>query len=121
MTPKIKFREKDINKLSGIIQVPIEILAKLQSMSLIDEIDARNLLIITDWRKLKRSKKYNTTQIIGALSNEYQVSDTTIESVIYAKRKLLYWCKSCEKRIPKGEFQRNSGICDKCVIESIEL
>ena len=121
MPSKIKLREKDINKLSRIIDMPIEILVKLHSMSLIDEIDARNLLIISDWKKLKQSKKYNTSQIIAALSNEYQVSDTTIESVIYAKKKLLYWCKKCEKRISKGEFQRNNGICDKCVVNSIEL
>lgn len=121
MIPKTKLRDKDINKLSGILQYPTEMIQKIVSMNLLDTIEARNLLILTDWRTLKRSKKYKTFQIIEALVNEYQVSSSKVESIIYAKKQSQYWCKQCQKRIPKGEFQRNNGICDKCVIQSIEL
>jgi hypothetical protein len=121
MIPRIKLREKDINKLSGITQIPTETLQKLEAMNLLDEMEVRNLLILTDWRALKRGKRYNTTQIVGALVNEYQVSKSKVENIIYAKRKSQYWCRQCEKRILKSEHQRNSGICDKCVIQSIKL
>lgn len=123
MTPKIKLRDKDLNKLSGITQISVETLKKLESMNLLDEIEVRNLLILTDWRKLKlkQDKKYTTAQIVGAIVNEYQVSTSKVENIIYEKKKSMYWCKLCEKRISKGEYQRNDGVCDKCVTQSIKL
>ena len=121
MIQKIRLREKDINKLSNITQQSAETLQKLESMNLIDVTEARNLLILTDWRALKKGKKYTTAQIVGALVEEHQVSKSKVDSIIYAKKKSQYWCEQCEKRIPKGIYQRNNGLCDKCVIKSIEL
>ena len=59
---KIKLREKDINKLSSVTQLSTEVLLKLASMNMIDVIEARNLLILTDWRILKRGKRYTTSK-----------------------------------------------------------
>lgn len=121
MIPKAKLREKDIEKLSVILQYPTEMVKKLESMNMLDTMEARNLLILTDWKALKRARKYKTFQIIEALVNEYQVSKSKVESIIYAKKKSQYWCSKCQKRIPKGEFQRNDGLCDRCVVQSIKL
>lgn len=121
MIPKAKLRDKDINKLSGVLQCSTEIIQKLESMNMLDTIEARNALILADWRVLKRDKKYRTFQIVEALANEYQVSKSKVEYIIYSKKESQYWCNKCQKRISKSEYQRNSGICDKCIIQSIEL
>lgn len=121
MAHTIRLREKDVNKLSTILQYPTEALQELAAKNLLDDTEVRNLLILSDWRQLKRSKKYTTSQITDALINEYQVSKSKVESIIYSKKKSQYWCKECEKRIPKSEHLRNNGICDKCVALSIKL
>jgi formylmethanofuran dehydrogenase subunit E len=121
MPPKIRLREKDVNKLSTILRYPAETLQELAAKNLLDDTEARNLLILTDWRMLKKNKEYTTIQIVEALVNEYQVSKTKVETVIYAKKKSQYWCKECGKRIPKSEYRKNDGICDRCVALSIKL
>lgn len=121
MIPKAKLRDKDINKLSSVLQYPSEMVQKLESMNLLDTTEARNFLILADWKALKRERKYKTFQIIEALVNEYQVSKSKVEFIIYAKKKSQYWCEKCQKRVSKSEFIRNNGVCDKCLIQSIEL
>jgi formylmethanofuran dehydrogenase subunit E len=109
MSHTIRLREKDINKLSGILNYSTEMLQGLATKNLLDDTEARNLLILSDWRQLKKSKKYTTLQIVEALIEEYQVSRSKVESIIYAKKQSQYWCKRCEKRIPKSEYKRNDG------------
>lgn len=121
MAPKIKLRDKEINKLSSALQLPIETIQKFNLLKLIDVTEARNLLILSDWRKLKRNRKYTTGQIVEALMNEYNVSNSKVTSIIYAKRSTEKHCAVCDKRITKGEHLRNDGKCDKCVVKSIEL
>ncbi|NDV64018.1 hypothetical protein [Bacteroides sp. 224] len=121
MAHKIRLREKDINKLSSILNFSTETLQELEAKNLLDDTEARNLLILNDWRALKKNKKYTTTQIVEALVNEYQVSKTKVETVIYAKKKSQYWCKKCQKRIPKSEYNKNDGVCNRCVALSIKL
>jgi formylmethanofuran dehydrogenase subunit E len=121
MPHAIRLREKDINKLATVLQYPAEMLQELAAKNLLDDTEVRNLLILSDWRQLKKSKKYTTAQIVEALINEYQVSKSKVEFIIYAKKKSQYWCKECEKRIPRSEYQRNGGICDRCVALSIKL
>jgi hypothetical protein len=121
MAPKIRLRDKDFDKLAGILQLPVEIIQKLDVMNLLDNLESRSLLILTDWRVLKRGKKYTTTQIVEALCSEYKTSKSTVEKIIYAKKKSQYWCKGCGKRISKGESFRNNSICDKCIAKSIKI
>jgi formylmethanofuran dehydrogenase subunit E len=121
MQPNIRFRNKDFDKLANILQLPVEMLQKLEAMNLLNIPECRNLLILTDWRLLKKNKEYTTFQITEALSNEYQISESTVEKIIYAKKKSQYWCEECRKRISKSESLRNEGVCDKCIVKSIKI
>jgi predicted RNA-binding Zn-ribbon protein involved in translation (DUF1610 family) len=121
MTLNVRLRSKDFDKLSDILQLPAEMLQKLEAMSLLNIPECRNLLILTDWRLLKKNKEYTTFQIVEALSGEYQISESTVEKIIYAKKKSQYWCEKCGKRISKSESLRNDGICDKCIVKSIKI
>lgn len=117
----IKLREKEIEKLSIILQIPLFNVEKMASMGLIYEPNAIDLLVVHDWKKLKRDNKYTVKQIIQALMDEYQISRTKVQSAVYGKRKHTYSCNQCGKRITKSESVRNNGICDKCVSKTIEL
>lgn len=117
----IRLREKEIEKLSIILQLPQHNLEKVASMGLINEPVAIDMLVVYDWKKLKRDGKYTVKQIIQALMDEYQISRSKVQSAVYGKRKHTYSCQKCGKRITKSESVRNNGICDMCVSKSIQL
>jgi hypothetical protein len=118
----IRLREKDVNKLSKITQIPYEILKQLELMNLLDVTNAQNLLIFSDIKKLKKSNLYMIKQIIEALVNEYQVPPGRITEVMYKKKGVKrHYCNECGKMIPKAEYRRNNGICNQCVVKSIKF
>lgn len=117
----IHLREKELEKLSAITQVPIRYIQQMGSMDLIDEPVAVDMLIRHDYLSLKRRGVYKTGQIIAAISNEYKISPARVNNGIYKKKKRSFWCGRCGTRIPRTEHERNCGICDKCVIASIEV
>lgn len=119
----IRLRPKDIEKIATILQIPQFAVEKMAGMNLIQENHAVDLLIVNDWKRMKRNNRnrYPLKFLIKALEREYQVSDTKVEAAIYNKRKSIYICRECGKRITKTESVRNDGVCDDCVIDSIEV
>lgn len=117
----IRLRDKDIEKLSTILQIPQYAVEKMAAMNLIHDPLAVDMLMVHDWHKLKRSRKYSVKQILKAIMDEYQVSKTKVQAAVYGKRKRIYSCEQCGKRIVKTESERNEGLCDDCVSKSIEL
>lgn len=117
----IRLREKDIEKLSIILELPQYAIEKMAAMNMINDALAVDMLVVYDWKKLKRDKKYTVKQILQALMDEYQVSKTKVQAAVYGKRKRTYSCQLCGKRITKSESVRNEGICDACVSKTIEL
>ena len=117
----IKLREKDIEKLAILLELPQYAVEKMATMQLIDEKAAVNRLIAYDWKKLKARRKFSTRHIVQALEDEYQVGKGKVLGAVYEKRKCVYSCVKCGKRITKAESLRNKGICDRCVSKSIVL
>jgi hypothetical protein len=121
MANKIRLREKDIQKISVLLKLPIDILQELNAKKLLDDTEVRDLLILSDWKKIRKRKNFTASQITEALMNEYQVSKSKIENIIYIKKKAQHYCTQCQKRIPKSEYKRNNGFCDRCIALSIKL
>lgn len=117
----IRLRDKEIEKLSKILQLPGYAIEKMASLSLINEAIAINMLIEMEYKKLKQTRKYKVRHIFQALMDEYQVSKNKVEAAVYNKRKRTYACTQCGRRIPKSESTRNGGLCDMCVSKSIKL
>ena len=120
-TTNRKLRDKDIQKLSGLLLCPVQIIQKLDAMGLLNTTKILDLLLLEDWKSAKKNTQYKTYQIVEALIGEYQYSKAKIESIIYAKKKSLHWCRECGKQIPKNEHKRNNGICDRCLIHTIQF
>ena len=64
----IKLREKDLEKLSDILQIPYAAIEKMSVMNLINDGLAIDLLIIHDWKTLKRSNIRQTQARIFMLA-----------------------------------------------------
>ncbi len=65
----IRLREKDIEKLSAITGVSVYDIEKLSAVGVIDHSGAVDLLIASDWKRLKG--RYTTWQLTKAMMEEY--------------------------------------------------
>ena len=118
----IQLTEKHFKKLSVIADLPLEEVTKLSAMGLIDGERALELLMQYDWRLLMRNDcNYTAQQRIGALMNEYNVSESRVRLSVYKKRTMDYYCRECGHVITKKEHSRNNGLCDKCTIKHIKI
>ena len=94
---------------------------KLISLGLISETRALDVLILYDFRRIKRRKLYTVAQIIEALIEKYKVSKYRVEKIIYHKKQKRYFCDKCAKEITNRERRRGNGKCDHCVALEIEI
>ena len=117
----IKLTEPEIQKLSAITELSPMQVQKLLTMGLIDESRAMDVLILYDFKRIKRRKQYKVSQIIEAIIEKYKVPRSRVERVIYAKKTKRYYCDKCSKEITKRERLRGNGKCDHCVALEIEL
>jgi hypothetical protein len=117
----IKLRPKDIEKLSGIIKIPIADLARMSAMHILNEGAIIDLLIRYDFRKTRKNKNYTAGQITFALMDEYKVSSGKVDMAVHAKTNKRCYCDKCGLKVRKPEYIRNKGVCDKCVAKSIEF
>lgn len=58
---------------------------KLYSLGLIDEIGLRNLIIKTEYKRIRKSKSLYDS--INILSNRFNLSEAAINSIVFRKRK----------------------------------
>lgn len=117
----IQLGDKEIHKLSEITGVSHFDLQKLYTMGILHEAHTLEHLLRHEYAKLSRMGKYRPGHIITALSAKYDVSTNKVRSAIYHKRSRYYYCQQCSKRIVKSMFVRNDGLCDSCVIKSIDI
>lgn len=116
----IRLRDKDIEKLAKVTENQVFTLVQLNSMGLINESVAIDLLIKFDWKRLKK-RGYTHKQVIMALSSEYDVSVSKITTAVYEKKKTVSFCRACGIEKLKRELNRNKGVCDACIAKTIEL
>ena len=117
----IKLTDKEFQKLAEDTGVSEYDLQKLHSMGMLKETIMLDHLICHDFNKVKRMDKYRTSQIITRLAMFYHVSKDRIANAINRKRVAPCYCEKCGKLIRKAEYNRNGGLCDGCVVASIEL
>jgi len=111
---------EDVAKLSSIVKIPIPLLSQLYSMGMLNWQLARDKLILNDYRIIRRKSKYTSKQIILALMNQYNVSRSKVEEVVYLKREKRFFCLECGEKIGKTDSIKNDGLCDKCLAKTIE-
>ena len=115
--------EKELGKLSTILEIPVEKLEKLYRAGALNTSGIRGMLIKSDYERLtKEYKQYSKTQIISAIQKEYGISRSMVEMLIYNKQiNPICKCSVCGKEITRYKFSKNKGICDECLIPQIPL
>lgn len=121
MKKNIRLSEKDAYKLSEITGLPVEGIHQIDGLGVLNVSEAKCVLASIDWERLRKKTKLKSGQIIKLLCKEYQLTTHQVECAIYGKKRFLYYCKKCGSQISKAESNRNEGLCDDCVIESINL
>lgn len=115
-----QLREKEIQKLAEVTGSSIETIYKLNSMGLINTNQALDTLILNDWKNLRKTQ-YPTKQIVSVLSEYYDCSTSKVETIIYKKKKPVFFCKECKTIITKSMYIKNNGLCDCCMNNKIKL
>lgn len=115
-----QLRENEIKKLAEATGASLETIYKLNSMGLINISQALDTLILNDWKSLRKTQ-YPTKQIVKALSEYYDCSTSKVETIIYKKKKSIFYCKECKTIITKTMYIKNNGLCDCCMNNKIKL
>lgn len=109
---------KELALLSDLLKVDIRFLTQIRGI--LDARKARQMLIKKEFKDNVQEGKYQKKQIISALMQKYDMSQSGIEHIIYAtvsnKEK---FCTRCGSAISKYKWTRNNGICDCCVRKEI--
>lgn len=117
----IKLNETELQKLSAITELPLMQIQKLLTMGLINENRAIDVLILYDYKRIKRRGLYKVSQIVEAMADKYKVPSSRVYRVIYAKKVKRYYCVKCSKSISSREYKRGNGKCNKCAALEIEV
>ena len=116
-----RIRDKALEKLSALTEVPLSELHKLHALGVFDSGAVFARLMAADFKRIRKCKRYTVRQIVTAIANEYQVAPSTVHNAIYEKKKREFICTKCGKVVKKVELNRNSGVCDDCVAKEIEV
>lgn len=108
-------------KIADISGVPVEYVIKLRDRQLLDEQEARNMLIRYDCNALMKTRKYTDREVFDIVAGIYNISYSQVTRIIKMKSKRIFYCKRCGLEISKTEFKRNDGMCARCVSQSIKV
>lgn len=119
----VRLTEKHLIKLATITNLPLEKITELHAMDLLDSNRVLELLVKQDWKSLAcMADRYTYFHRLMAVAKEYNISSNLVREYIkYKPRKGEYFCDICGTSITNLEYKRNEGLCDKCMIESINL
>lgn len=115
--------EKELNKLSGIVNVPEVYIKQILDRNLLDLPAIRSLLIKKDYKRVcNENPQYSKAQIVQAIAIEYEVSVGFVHTLVYNKvTHPIKKCKVCGAEMTNYKFTKNRGICDNCAIPNIEV
>jgi hypothetical protein len=108
-------------KLADITNVPLSCIESLRDCGVLNEKEARDKLIRSDYWALVKTKKFTHNQILEKLSGIYDVDKQKVQKVVKVKPKKIYHCKICGSQMRKSDYIRNDGICDRCISKSIKI
>lgn len=118
---RFQFRDKELEKISGLTGLDVIQVARLSQMGVLDEKKCIDMLILHDWRRLKMREKYKVSQIIDALAERYHVAPSRVKAVAYRPQKTKRFCTECGKAISGREYMKGNGKCRKCISTSIDF
>ena len=108
-----------LQKVADVSGIPVEYVAKMRDMQLLDEYEVRNMLLRHDCHALLMTQKFTDKQVYERLAGIYNISTTYVQRIIKMNPKRIFYCKQCGHEITKPEAKRNDGMCDRCKSQSI--
>lgn len=118
----IRLTQSNLEDLAVETGIDLHSLSVMNVKGLIDNSTAIDMLVRSDFRKLKNKRRYTTKMIIIALEKKYRISHTKIVNAIYDKRRAgAYYCQCCGNKITKTVYEKNEKLCDKCLTDQLAL
>ena len=121
MAQRARLRTKDINKLSGILNISATTLEEMASIGMLNAKGVRDLLIYHDWFRLRKNSKYTPANIYSVLSREDGVTKNTLSIIINSREVKTYTCHCCNKKISKHIHDKYDGLCKQCAVDNLQI
>lgn len=117
---QINLTGKELSKLADIINVPEDILRKINELNLLSSSYVRRVVIRHDFERVSALKEYTKQQIMKAIAIEYNMTASNVETIIYNKKNnVKKYCQSCGNTVTNYKFTKNKGLCDNCLSQKL--
>lgn len=117
---QINLTGKELSKLADIIDVPENILRKINELNLLSSSYVRRVVIRSDFERVSAMKQYTKQQIMKAIAIEYNMTASNVETIIYNKKtNVKKYCQSCGNTVTSYKFTKNKGLCDECLSKKL--
>lgn len=116
-----QFTDDEYNKLSALTGIPAFNLQKIDALGLLDNEVAVRMVLEQEYRNQRKTNKVLPKLIIQAIANKYGLPTYKVRRYLFARECPIYYCAKCHKQITRLEYKRNEGLCDSCVVDSINL
>lgn len=87
---------------------------------LLDTKIVRDKLILFEYRERTKDRRIAKKLIIESLMKKYGFSRSYIEQIVYDSRITHKPCKSCGEQTNVSQWNRNEGICTKCLKKQLK-
>lgn len=123
-------RDKDLQKLSSVLNVDLEELRHVNDLCLLNYNYAREILIKNDWKNLtgglsmleERNRFYTYPEIKAAICAEYGETPKLVNAIISThQNKQMYFCSECGKRMLPQKRKLGIDVCETCQMKKIDI
>lgn len=121
MPKKIVLIEKWVLKYADIKKIDDEIMVQLFRDDALNPSTIKAELIKHDAKFLQENSNLTKTQVKKWLANEYAVTQSHVETILYNKNNYSekqYHCRQCGVEISRYKDKKNEGLCDLCLIKN---
>lgn len=123
MSKKVELTEKWVRQYAQANNINEDVIMQLFENDVLNPAAIKAFLIKFNMEKILKDTILNKNQAKKVLSNEYGVSESNIETIIYNKKTTPKGkhCILCGKEMSRYKFTKNQGICDDCLIKQVNI
>ncbi len=123
MSKKVELTEKWVRQYAQANNIDEEIMIQLFQNDALNPAAIKAFLIKFNMDRILKDTVLNKNQAKTVLAQEYGVSASNIETIIYNKKTTPKGkhCVICGNEMSRYKFTTNQGVCDDCLIKQANV
>ena len=103
-----------MERIARVTGIPLEYIQKFQDLGLMNEIEARNALIRSEYFQLKK-EGVTVRHSMALLREKYNIEMRQLQNIVHFHVKAVHYCKYCGKQITNYYVTHHNGVCPQCI------